>query len=278
MLPDKGIRYSILDPTGNITALVESDVDADRRLAVAAAVMRRHPEVEQLGFLRETPSGDPVRAELDMAGGEFCGNASMCAAALLFPDGPGQAEADVSMCIRVSGAAAPVEVRLRRESADSFRAAVRMPPALQVGETELAFGELRAPLPLVRMEGISHLILTPDSPFFALLRDPKAADSAVRSWCALLSADCLGLMFLEGEPPSLRLTPLVYVPGSGTLFWESSCASGSAAVGMLLARNGGAPLDLRLVEPGGCLRVKSAGAQGETWLLGGLRLCGRYTL
>ena len=278
---DAPIRYSLLDPTGNITALVESAVDADARPAVAAAVMRRHPEAEQLGFLRRTPGAD-VHAALQMAGGEFCGNASMCAAALLFLDAPAAYPAaddgSVSVLLRVSGARDAVEVRLRPEGADAFRAAVRMPPALHIGETALAFGRQRAPLPLVQMEGISHLILTPDCAFFSLLRDPEAAGQAVRDWCAALGADCLGLMFLEGGVDALRLTPLVYVPGSGTLFWENSCASGSAAVGMLLASRRGTAVELHLAEPGGCLRVKSDPVSGETRLLGGLRLSGRHTL
>ena len=87
MLSNEPIRYSILDPSGNITALVESAVGADARAAVAAELMRRHPEVEQVGFVRRTEPGDPVRAELNMAGGEFCGNASLCTAALLLLDG-----------------------------------------------------------------------------------------------------------------------------------------------------------------------------------------------
>ena len=272
------IRYSILDPSGNITALVESAVDAEARAAVAAAVMRLHPEVEQLGFVRRTEPGDPVRGELQMAGGEFCGNASLCTAALLLLDHPGESAAPVSLPLRVSGVRAPVEVRIRPEGAGRFRGGVRMPPALFVGETELSFGDTDARLPLVQMEGISHLILRHDCAFFPLLRRPAAAEEAVRGWCAALGADCLGLMFLEGEEGALRLTPLVYVPGSGTLFWEKSCASGSAAVGMFLSAEGAAPVDLRFDEPGGCLRVKSGEADGETWLIGGLSLRGRYTL
>ena len=44
------ICYSILDPTGNITALVESPVERTRYQAAAAAIMHLHPEVEQVGF------------------------------------------------------------------------------------------------------------------------------------------------------------------------------------------------------------------------------------
>ncbi|MBO5556880.1 MAG: hypothetical protein J5927_06815, partial [Oscillospiraceae bacterium] len=75
------LQYTILDPTGNITALVESPVAVARQSAVAADLMARHPTVEQVGFVRFAPAAgekDAVQAALRMAGGEFCGNASMC--------------------------------------------------------------------------------------------------------------------------------------------------------------------------------------------------------
>ena len=73
------LQYSILDPTGNITALAESPVGAAERQAAAAAIMQRHDDVEQVGFLN--PEGEDGLPALQMAGGEFCGNATMCAAA-----------------------------------------------------------------------------------------------------------------------------------------------------------------------------------------------------
>ena len=78
MRHNEPIRYSILDPTGNITALVEGPVEPERYAPVASAVMRRHPAVEQVGFF-SVKDGRPALA---MAGGEFCVNASLCAAAL----------------------------------------------------------------------------------------------------------------------------------------------------------------------------------------------------
>ena len=45
------LGYAILDPTGNITALVETPVDPARQPETAAALMARHPQVEQVGFL-----------------------------------------------------------------------------------------------------------------------------------------------------------------------------------------------------------------------------------
>lgn len=243
------LRYSIFDPTGNTTALVESETPVPDQPAVAAALMQRHPELEQVGFVRGTA--------LRMAGGEFCGNASMCAAALTLLRRPPESEDETALLLRVSGASQPVEVHLRAEGPRCWSAAVRMPPAQGIEETEFRFGSLRGTLPLVRMEGIAHLIVEPESPFFSLLSDRPAAERAVREWARTLAVSGLGLMFLDDAG---RLTPLVHIPASDTLFWENSCASGSAAVGMALAARAGEPVSLALEEPGGTLRVGCAPA------------------
>lgn len=270
--PDAGLRYCILDPTGNITALVESDVEVGRQPSVGVALMRRHPEVEQVGFVRRAPEGDVVQAELRMAGGEFCGNATMSAAVLhLLRSMPGQ-DAATSVWMRVSGASQPVEVRLEPAGDLRYRAAVCMPAALGIDEMAFSYGQADGLLPVVRMEGISHIVIDQDSAFFWLRDDRAAAQQAVRSWCADLGADGLGLMFLEGQGPELHMTPLVYIPGGDTMFWENSCASGSSAVGMCLAEREGAAVDVCLREPGGVLRVVSEPGGGTTWLHGSVRL------
>lgn len=270
---DTDLRYRILDPTGNITALVETPVEPERQPETAAALMRRHPRVEQVGFVRldRCDDGGPYRAQLRMAGGEFCGNAAMSAAALLLLNEGVSAAEPVAVFLQVSGAAQPVEVRLTREGEDCFRAGVHMPRARELTTCSLSWGGVSGEVPLVRMEGISHLIILPGSVFFPLREEPAAAEAAVQSWCEALGEDGLGLMFLEGEAPRYSLTPLVYVPGSGTVFWERSCASGSSAVGMYLAAQTGSAARLTLEEPGGCLRVESD-ENGETWLYGQTRL------
>lgn len=268
------IRYSIFDPTGNITALVESPVDESEQRAVAASIMARHAAVEQVGFVR-LPDEKSAPAALRMAGGEFCANASMSAASL-WALRLGLCEGELSLA--VSGAEDAVAVRLKQEEESCFSAAVRMPEAREITAIPFVFEGLSGTIPLVRMEGIDHAVLTPDCPFFALRDRPSAAEKAVRELCASLGAVCLGLMFLEGESAQRRLTPLVYVPGSRTLFWESSCASGSAAAGMLLARQSGERTELELIEPGGVLRVESDPQKGETRLFGRTRLRGEYSV
>ena len=303
------IIYSIMNPTGNITALVESSVDISRQPGTAAQIMRRHPEVEQVGFFQYP--------YLRMAGGEFCGNASMCAAALYLSgrisgkepglnrpaaatesDTPA-ATAPATVYLHVSGTSEPVEIRLHEKGPGCFDAGIHMPPAQKIAGQLFTFHSVCGTLPVVRMQGISHIVIEPASPFFCLQNEPEAAKQAVREWCVSLSAEGLGLMFLGNQPEdlssdalsapswggrekntpaplSIRLRPLVYVHGSQTIFWENSCASGSSAVGMYLAARTGNTVSLALAQPGGTLRVSSDPAAGETWLYGSVQIIKRY--
>ena len=269
------LKYYIFDPTGNITALVESGVAAADQPAVASRIMERHPDVEQVGFITYADdAAADVPVSLRMAGGEFCGNATMCTAALYMIRENMLGSAAIR--VRVSGAAEPLEVQLRRKDAVSFDAAVTMPPAVGIDELRLADGMLPGSdslsLPIVRMEGIAHVIIEPDSGFFGLKDDPALAETLLRGWCGVLGAECLGMMFL-GEGAALRpLTPLVYVPGADTMFWENSCASGSAAAGIYLAAQAGTPVDVTFDEPAGRLRVESDPLAKKTVLHGSVIL------
>ena len=276
------IEYRIFDPTGNMTALVETQVDQADQPAVASGIMDLHPEVEQVGFVTFAAAGAgapaaDVPVSLRMAGGEFCGNATMCAAALYMTVNSMAGEAAVK--VRVSGAKEPLDVRLVRKDAVSFDTSVTMPPALGIDGLRLADGmfpgsdSLR--LPIVRMEGISHIIIEPDSGFYGLKDDRALAETLLRGWCGAIGAECLGMMFLDeggaggSEGRDVRaMTPLVYVPGADTMFWENSCASGSAAAGIYLAAKTGEPADVTFDEPAGRLRVTSDPSDGRTVLYG----------
>jgi hypothetical protein len=132
-------------------------------------------------------------------------------------------------------------------------------------------------VPVVFMEGISHAIIDEKSPFATLVDDEAMAEAAIRAWCGHLAADGLGLMFLGHEGAWRTLTPLVFVPGVDTCFWERSCASGTSACGMYEARRAGTAVDVSFREPGGILRVKST-PDGRTWLYGHVREVARLTL
>ncbi len=292
------ICYILMDPTKNMTILVETPVPPESQPSVAAKLMKLEPAAEQVGFLSCAGSANhsertstaswpnakdrPAQCaiSLRMAGGEFCGNAAMSAAAY-YSMCAGITEGQVS--VQVSGTPVPVTVDIKRpenENAASRRAAVHMPHPVSVETVSFPEGQT---LPVVTFLGISHVIVNKtDIPFGTkTLRDPaadmdrKAAEEYARRWCSFLGTDALGLMFLNERES--RLTPLVYVPAADTLFWESACASGTTAVGAWMAEKTGRPVALSLHQPGGTLKISTT-PDGTLLLEGTVHCCYKKTV
>ena len=142
------LRYSIWDPAGNITALVESDVRIEDQPSAAAKIMERHPEVEQVGFVRFSPESPEFQVQLRMAGGEFCGNTSLCRAAFYdmecsrIPVG-----GLLQVRLRVSGTAELTDVSLTKTGKDQYSGTILMPPALGAAESEFRYAGAAGMLP-----------------------------------------------------------------------------------------------------------------------------------
>ena len=233
----QSIEYTLFDPTGNITLLAETPVPPAEQPRIAQQLMEQEQTAEQVGFV--TPGGSR-EIRLRMAGGEFCGNAALCAAALQLRR---ERRSDGTVSVRVEGTAEPVTVSVTELSADAWRGTVDMPRPLSVGTEELPDG---GRLPVVRFPGIAH-VLPEDG------MSPERAEALAPVWCRSLGADALGILFLRPDRKALK--PLVFVPAAGTLFWETSCASGTTAAGAWLAAEAGRPVSLSLAQPGGTLEI-----------------------
>ena len=247
------ITYTLLDPTGNITLLAETPVPAGSQPLTARRLTALEPDTEQVGFV--TLAED--RILLRMAGGEFCGNASMSAAAL-YMHRRNRREGTVS--VLVSGTEEPVTAAVRLLPGGAWRGSVSMPRPLSVGRERLPDGRC---LPVVRFPGITHVLLEADE------IPVEEAETLAPAWCRQLGAEALGLMFLNPERSAMR--PLVWVPAAETLCWESSCASGTTAVGAFLASEAGQPQRLSLSQPGGTLEI-AADPGGGLVLTGTVRI------
>ena len=135
----------------------------------------------------------------------------------------------------------------------------------------MSFGE-RTVLPMVRLPGISHIIVHDEI-------GVDKAERVIRDWCRQTDSEALGLMFTDDENGLLR--PLVYVEKTDSLVWESSCASGSVAVCAYRAMKSGTAQELRLRQPGGVLSVSADYSNGVLWgvkLSGRAEIVGRYSL
>ena len=161
--------------------------------------------------------------------------------------------------VRVSGTPQPVKVAAEKQADGSWRGCVEMPHPLSVGRERFSDGTVR---PVVRFPGITHVVLEEEM-------EQAAAEELAPLWCRELESEALGLMFLDRERGILK--PLVYVPTADTLFWESSCASGTTAVGAFLAAESGTKVRMPLKQPGGTLEIE-AEPGGPLLLKGSLRL------
>ncbi len=253
------ISYTKIDPSGNITLIVDSFVPRKEQSRVASELMARDAEAEQVGFL-EAPSDPCCAVRLQMMGGEFCGNATLSAAAVITRQ-LGMDSAD--MLIEVSGAPEPVKVTGAVSAADVFEGEVAMPLPESISECSFLDGFDCHTLPLVRFPGICHAIV-PDG---TLSRE--RAEALIGTWCRQINAAALGLMFLDRKNSTLR--PLVYVESTGSAVWEGSCASGTSAVASYLAEIDGERACVRLTQPRGTL---SAAASCEGSQIRSLSLSG----
>jgi diaminopimelate epimerase len=258
-------RIVVADPAKNISVFV---LDAVEDRAETAKALMAVPSLgaEQVGFV-VPPSGYRKARKpagiwrLEMMGGEFCGNAAR-AFGLLVARELGLA-GELSLSIEISGARGPLPVRI---STSAGTAEVDMPKPLE--EYPVAYRGKE--LPAIVFEGITQLI-APDIPpspetFFAVKKIVEQKTAGRKK----PFPGALGLMFLDTAKNFMR--PAVYVYATGSLVFESSCGSGSAALAVWQSRAtrdgevlGGA------AQPGGIIntRVKKSGGKVVSVSIGG---------
>ena len=240
------VRYVILNPSGNLTALVTEWGGAEDEAEITARLMR---ESEQVAYL-DSPTQPGALARIRLMGGEFCGNAAMAAAGWLVREQlrPGR---EMTVPIEVSGARGVLFCRVRGLE-NGFEGTVEMPRVTEIRPAEIA----GIPVTEVRMEGIVHLIREGREPLAK-----EKAEALLKAFAEKGQEEAAGL--LDRNPETGRMRPLVYVRSSGTLVWESACGSGTAAVGALEAwRKGDGTEETQVVQPGGILRAEATAANG----------------
>ena len=241
----KPVRYVTLDPTGNTTCLVLDPVEEKDRGRVTDLLMRR---CEQVGYL-QPPLKTDAKARLQMMGGEFCGNAAMATAAYLVKREGAAGKTVVTL--EGSGANGVISCAAWRMSDRFWEGTVEMPPILDLMPIRL--GDMDAVL--VRMEGITHLILQD------VRLDRTTAEALLKEKARELPDTSVGLLLWNSRANYMK--PLVFVKKSDTLVWETGCGSGSTAIGAWLAsREGSGIVRTDIQQPGGIIRAEAAAENG----------------
>lgn len=244
------LEYYIINPTGNITALVVSDVKKKHYKIISRLIMQKHRDVEQVGFVDFSEN----LPKLHMAGGEFCGNATI-STAVLYCALNGIKEDEIS--VSVYGAKEPVFVDVKSENG-KFYGTGSFEKAAFIEKRDFTLGNTTYSLPLFALPGIAHIIA--DN---ALSRDK--AEKMLRKYSKELNYPAMGVMILNREDQSLL--PVVYVHECDTLTYENSCVSGSVAVASyLLSEN--SSVNLQLKQPGGIIRISASNRDPKIKIFG----------
>lgn len=228
-------EVAVLDPAGNVTAIVLSDVLAAERARIAAQLLRL-PElhIEQAAFLTAPRCGGEIR--LEMMGGEFCGNALRCAG--FYHALRTGAQGKTCVFAEISGADG-VQPVMADTAAGEASTVMPLPRAVQPVEWP------DVPAVCVTFDGITHFVIDRAQPDDALVR---------RAIAAAPEASAVGALFLDRAAGSMR--PVVFVRETGSCVAETSCASGSVATAVVLTADFADGItEIGIGQPGGTLEV-----------------------
>ena len=226
---------AVLDPAGNVTAIVCSDVPAAERARVAAQILHL-PElgIEQVAFLTAPRSGGEIR--LEMMGGEFCGNALRCAGFYQALRTGAQGKSCVFAEISGADGVQPVMADTAEGTASTV-----MPLPLSVQPA--GWADVQATR--VTFAGITHFVIDCAQPDEALVQ---------RAIAAAPEASAVGAIFLDRAHGSIK--PVVFVRETASCVAENSCASGSVATAVVLTADFADGItEIGIGQPGGTLEV-----------------------
>ncbi|MBD2868485.1 diaminopimelate epimerase [Paenibacillus arenilitoris] len=235
-------------PANNMTILVMSELPAEQRSRIASQMMNYgHLYAEQVGFV-EKPARPGFAAKLHMAGGEFCGNASLALAASLASERSLSTGESMQLTLIVSGSEHPVSCRVQKLDKDYWCEA-GMPVPISAETAVIPFEGALLELGIVRYGGSFHLII--DIERFGIER--AAAERLAKLLGIASGANLVGVMLYR--PSAGEMAPLIFIPSLDSLVWEQGCGSGTASLGCYLAWIARAAIDTPVRQPGGIIQV-----------------------
>ncbi|NCC16987.1 MAG: diaminopimelate epimerase [Clostridia bacterium] len=261
------IDFIKASPTQNMTILVETQIPVENQLAVAQKLISYNSVyAEQAGFIQE-PKDKRAAMGLRMMAGEFCGNATLSLAAWLMEQKKlpiGQKE---TILLEISGAQRLVLCQIQREE-QGYVGKVDMPLPISVDREEFQLGSETLVLPVVRFEGIAHIIV--DRAQWGEEAKIKAEQASFQ-WAEKMP-DAFGILLWDGNTE--RLEPLVCLKNT-SLIWERGCGSGTSAIGAFLAMQAGGNISLQCKQPGGTMGVQVSVKDGK---IASLQIAGQVSI
>ncbi|MFD2611343.1 diaminopimelate epimerase [Paenibacillus gansuensis] len=259
------VDFVKLNPTQNMTILVKTKHPAEEYQRIASRMMSYDSVyAEQVGFI-ETPSRQEAEAHLQMAGGEFCGNACM-ALAVYVASGKGLCPEDsMNIVLQTSGTDQLISCRVR-VVADQYLCKIAMPVPRKLEQRQITYEGAELDVAIVRYPDFYHLVIEVES-FSEEVREK--AQALAKLLGVTQGSSLVGVLLYKTE--SGEMAPLIYVPPVDSMIWERGCGSGTASLGAYLSwkRKGGVEEPVR--QPGGTIHVTADWSGGEVtsvWIEG----------
>ncbi|MGL4985782.1 MAG: hypothetical protein ACRC5H_01430 [Treponemataceae bacterium] len=215
----KNLDIIIANPAGNITIFVKTPTDQKDYKKIATQLLA-HKEFngEQIAFIVD----DGVQShqpKMNMAGMEFCVNASRSFALLLAKQHPLLYKDEFT--INVSGSTLPITVSTDMQTNN---VQIMIPPHITTNN----FTYKNYQLFQANFEGICHLV-TFDIPFSS-----EIFESIKNAFYKKNNAPALGIMFVDKNKSNL--IPAVFVQNINSTIIEGSCGSGTIATAVALCQ------------------------------------------
>ena len=213
-------EYEILNPSGNITALVTKDYPREKFQEISSKIMKDNSKIEQVGFLKKYSD---LIYRLEMAGFEFCGNASRAFACFLVKE---KYVLKNNFQISVSDYEDLLECNVKQKEGNYYSTIdLKLNKNINDFVKKMILNE--QDVYIVNLPGINHLLL--DQTKFKFNKDNCLNDAKnIIKELNLLNLAAIGVIWYDEN----RINPVVYVRVIDSLFYENSCGSGSISYGI----------------------------------------------
>jgi diaminopimelate epimerase len=235
----------VASPAGNTTIFVITPVSRILYQNVAEKLLsleRYHGE--QVAFIIPSPENKGSDGRIEMAGLEFCGNATRSFGLILAKQKLLRGKQEFSL--EISGTKEPLDVSVDTYSGE---ASVSLPLPLSIETLSPDDFPLLRDSIMVKMDGITHIIVRD------IAAEMETFDSIKEYVMKNEEIPALGVMFYDSSKDFM--TPIVHVPGINMTYFENSCGSGTAAFACAaaLADKKTTSYKKKVSQPGGDITV-----------------------
>ncbi len=245
------------NPTQNMTILIKTNYPIEMHKHIASKIMSYDSvHAEQVGFIQK-PINNEAAAHLQMAGGEFCGNACMALAALIASEKGLKQNNLTEIILGVSGTDKLILCQVKR-NLEVYHCQVTMPIPKKIEQRKIKYDGSDLDIVIVRYREFIHIVIEVDD-FDETVREK--AQSLAKLLGVTLGINLIGVLLYKSK--SDELAPLIYVPHLDSMVWERGCGSGTASLGAYLAWKNKGKIAVKIRQPGGFINVVANCHEGE---------------